>query len=374
MIYIHVPFCASHCTYCAFYSELLRPGCAEGSDARYVDALCREIEAESAFPCGGTETLYFGGGTPSLLSVAQVERILEALRDSGLVSTPEEITFEVNPEDIVRKGPEYADGLRKAGINRISMGVQSFDDVILCRMGRRHRNAQSAEAYRILRGSGFDNISIDLIFGFAQELDMEKLRSDFLDFCGASLPQHVSFYQLAVEEGSGLEKMLDRGLWSLPDDNACSEYYADICSFMSSFGYEHYEISNWAMPSRRSRHNSGYWKHVPYLGLGPGAHSFSMGEKPVRRWNNPDLSAYLAAAQAGDFTPVRGQETLSPEQIRGESIFLGLRTSDGIPPELLGADKLSHERGDIVLCPDTGRMRIPEDKWFVSDNIIRNLI
>jgi len=444
VIYIHVPFCASHCTYCAFYSELLHRRCAGGSDAlctggsdvlsEYVEALCREIEHEAAqwtFASNGghptqgphnsqtllngspqthsPQTLYFGGGTPSLLSLEHVERILGALSAAGLpLCGLEEFTFEVNPEDIVEKGLEYARGLRELGVSRISMGVQSFNDEVLRRMGRRHRNAQSVKAFSLLREAGFDNISIDLIFGFEKEFIPEVLRRGLLELSGCSgdkggsgatsegasigmckLPEHISCYQLGVEQGSGLEKMLDKGLWTLPEDDQCAERYAAICAMLQSLGYEHYEISNWAKPGRRSRHNSGYWRHAPYLGLGPGAHSLFVGEKMTRRWNNPDLKAYLASAavsvpsanpaapsinSGGSFSKVRGEETLTPGQIREEEIFLGLRTSEGISEELISASVVQKHVAVGDLVRGNVRLRIPEDKWFISDNIIENLI
>lgn len=395
MIYIHVPFCASHCTYCAFYSEFLRRNCAGGSDAlcAYVDALCREIAHEAlkyGHDTDGPNTLYFGGGTPSLLGLEHVKRILEALREAALVPERlEEFTFEVNPEDIVEKGIEYARGLRELGVNRISMGVQSFDDELLRRMGRRHRNAQSLLSYGILREAGFDNVSIDLIFGFERDFDAEAFRRGLSDFAdnaaslgaGYRLPEHISCYQLSVEEDSGLEKMLDKGLWDLPEDDACAERYETICGLLSELGYEHYEISNWAQPRCRALHNSGYWRHVPYLGFGPGAHSLLNGSQMIRRWNNPDLKGYISAAADGDFDNVRGQETLTEEQIQQERIFLGLRTAEGISEHLAGGcwtlpSKEAVEnllgRGDLQKAD--GMLRMPENKWFISDNIIQNLI
>ncbi|MCQ2166345.1 MAG: coproporphyrinogen III oxidase family protein [Bacteroidales bacterium] len=402
-VYVHIPFCRTHCTYCGFYSELLRD--ARGSEC-FVDALCREIEStpaavrgtggqegllppwrqgdcrrqlggpprkrwEGSLPdplCRGLEsklnTLYFGGGTPSLLTLEQMERILFCLGGGPW----DEFTVEVNPDDIAAKGPEYALGLRRLGVSRISMGIQSFDDAVLKRMGRRHDSAQAKAAYEILRQAGFDNISVDFIFGFQAGMDAEALGCG-LDSLHGGLPEHISCYQLSIEEGSGLGKMVEKGLYAMPEDSECERQYLSLCDVLRCRGYEHYEISNWAQPGRRSRHNSSYWNHSPYIGYGPGAHSlFVDGGRFVRRWNNPDLRSYLDAAGSGVFDTVRGEETLTPEQIREERIMLGLRTEEGIPSSLVGDNSV------LVASPVPGNVRIPENRWFISDSIICNLI
>ena len=347
MIYIHIPFCKTHCLYCGFYSELLRD--TQGSEA-FVNALLGEIECERV--CSfANDTLYVGGGTPSVLTVSQLQRIVEAL-GKGITPSFDEFTLEVNPDDIVRGGIAYADQLRKLGVNRISMGVQSFEDAVLRQMGRRHRSADVATAMEILRDSGFDNVSIDLIFGFVPKIDIALISERLVGLH----PEHVSCYQLSVEEGSPLEKMMERDLFQMPSDEQCAGQYEDLCSLLHTLGYEHYEISNWALPSRRARHNGGYWNHTPYLGLGPGAHSLFVSSTPegavyLRRWNNPDLAAYIRAAAAGDFSSVRGCEQLTDEQIRDERIMLGLRTVEGIDGE-----------------------SIPEDKWFIADSLITDMI
>lgn len=370
-IYVHIPFCKTHCTYCAFYSELLRT--PHGSES-FVDALCREIRSEGFD--SGKWTIYFGGGTPSVLGLEQLQRIVSAIFDSGLASASriEEFTMEVNPDDIVRGGPEYATGLRAMGVNRISMGIQSFDDRLLHKMGRRHDSAQAMEAYRILRQAGFSNISIDLIFGFEPDLDVDQIRRNLLEM---GLPQHISCYQLSIEEGSGLDRMVRRGLYEMPSDTLCEAQYYAICELLRSLGYHHYEISNWCLDGFHSRHNSNYWNHTPYLGFGPGAHSLLLedGTKPdegpqmIRRWNNDNLQEYLSAAQSGDWTAARGQETLTAEQRHEEEIFLGLRTAKGV-----SVDLLREGTSGLVSADDPARLRIPENKWFVSDSIIAGLI
>lgn len=372
MVYVHIPFCRSHCVYCGFYSELLR---LDGGGSEFVDALLREIAlTEADFATGGIQTLYFGGGTPSLLDSGQLAAIVGALADKGLYDKDKcvEFTMEMNPDDIVRKGSGYLDELRRIGVNRVSMGVQSFDDAVLRRMGRRHNAEEAVRAYEMLRGEGFDNISIDLIIGFTDRFDPFSLRDSL---CSLScLPQHISCYQLSVESGSGLEKMLSGGKFSLPGEDECASQYEALCSLLQDFGYEHYEISNWALGPFRSRHNSAYWTHVPYVGFGPGAHSF---DSHRRYWNHPDLKAYVGAAGKGDFSLVRGEEVLTDEQFLEESIMLGLRTSDGIRPELLHPSKYSTAMESGVLTASKtvrGNICIAPDRWIVSDDIVASLI
>lgn len=362
-IYIHIPFCRTHCTYCGFYSELLRT--PQGSES-FVSALCSEIAEASpvAFRSEAEMTLYFGGGTPSLLSLEQISRIVKTIG----IQDFSEFTMEVNPDDIVKNGMEYTEGLKKLGVNRISMGVQSFDDAVLKRMGRRHNAAEAVTAYGILREAGFENISLDFIFGFVPGMSARDL-GKALESLPGGIPEHLSCYQLSIEEGSGLEKMVQRGIYVMPSDEECERQYYDLCAVLRDMGYEHYEISSWARPGRRSRHNSSYWDHTPYIGFGPGAHSlFVSGGNYVRRWNNPDLSAYIEAAGKADFSTVRGSETLTEEQIEEERIMLGLRTSDGIPSGML--------KNTDILVPSAidDYIRIPEGKWFVSDSIITNMI
>jgi len=369
-VYVHIPFCVSHCTYCGFYSELLP--CRQGSETvvdEFVRALCREISLERP-DSGGT--VYFGGGTPSVLSLSQLEAVVDALAPG--IDSEVEMTIEVNPDDIVRKGEDYAVGLRKLGFNRVSMGVQSLDDVLLRRMGRRHTGAEAVRAFAMLRSAGFENISVDFIFGFSPGA---VPIGDFLARMGGSLsdgagfPEHVSCYQLSIEQGSGLEKMVSKGLYSMPSDEDCALQYASVCDTLRAFGYEHYEISNWARrPALRSRHNSSYWNHTPYLGFGPGAHSL-IGNS--RRWNNTDLKAYLSAAKSGDFSCVQGSEILSEQQWNEERVMLGLRTCEGIPQSWIPEESLCKalSAGSLERCD--AFVRIPESKWFVSDDIILSL-
>ncbi len=295
-------------------------------------------------------TLYIGGGTPSLLSLEQLSTIKRTLDGSFDMSSLEEFTMEVNPDDIVKNGLRYAEGLIGLGANRVSMGVQSFDDDALYKMGRRHDARQAEDAYSLLRHAGFKNISIDLIFGFNSSLDLDKIRCRLENM---GLPEHISCYQLSIEEGSGLDRMVQKGHYTMPPDEECERQYYGICDMLRELGYEHYEISNWARPGFQSRHNSAYWDHTPYLGFGPGAHSLIISPEGQysRRWNNPDVARYIGASVSGDWASVRGGEILTDEQIRQERLFLGLRTAKGVDE-----------------CV------IPEDKWFISDSIIADML
>ncbi len=388
MIYIHIPFCRSFCTYCDFYSEVAAK-CRKTEDATrqealfgaFADALVTEIKARGSEITDEVNTLYIGGGTPSVLPLSVFERVLSALQEIGCGGPYKEFTVEVNPEDIVEKGEAYVEGLLKLGVNRISMGVQSFDDSVLKFMNRRHDASTARKAYCILESAGVSNISIDLIFGLPQLSDdqwAETLGQALSISPSGSLPKHISSYQLSVEEGSILAKMVSKGLWSEASEEICSRQYSILCDVLRSAGYNHYEISNFALPGYEAVHNSAYWKHIPYVGLGPGAHSFleicggtdcltlmnadgagavcgnksesgcgaacgnksesgcdaacGNGTEYIRQWNKPDLKAYIA-----DPVGCTESETLTPEQLTIERIMLGLRTSEGLPASYLEA-------------------------------------
>jgi len=330
VIYIHIPFCKSFCIYCGFYSEI----CSEKVQNLFVNRLIKEIDdrREEITASIGVRTLYFGGGTPSVLSIDSLERIVSYL-DCGPY---EEFTLEVNPEDIVSKGMDYLSRLRSIGVNRISMGVQSFDDGILRWMGRRHDASRAKHAFRMLRESGFDNISIDLIFGLSQLSD--EIWKDTLAEVLALRPEHISAYQLSIEEGSTLCEMLSDGRYMEADEDKCRRQYDMLCMILHDAGYHHYEISNFALPGKEAVHNSAYWRRVPYVGLGPGAHSLH-GEN-VRGWNTTDILDWSFE-----------EEHLSPKEIREEIIMLGMRTEAGYEGH-----------------------RISESDWFIADSIIAEII
>ncbi len=399
MIYIHIPFCRSFCTYCDFYSEVAAK-CrkAEEHDRQqalfneFGEAIAIEAQLRREEMSDEVNTLYIGGGTPSVLPLSVFGRMLEALRSCGYGGPYEEFTVEVNPEDIVEKGHDYVEGLLKMGVNRISMGIQSFDDGILRWMNRRHDSATARKAYSILEEAGVGNISIDLIFGLSQLSDAQwrDTLSRALDISSKGvLPQHISSYQLSVEPGSALARLVEKGVWKEASDDLCASQYGVLCETLAAAGYNHYEISNFALPGYEARHNSAYWRHIPYTGLGPGAHSCMSGlscphdarsaVRMSRQWNNPDLNVYIEAARKGDFSSVRDNEVLTPEQYALEHVMLALRTSQGVESEFIetccdpDGTARAFASGDLVRLP-SGNVRIPEDRFFVSDSIIADIV
>lgn len=407
MIYLHVPFCGSFCTYCDFYSEICR---SRQASNEYADAVIAEIrdrrkELEMNMSAqDAANTLYIGGGTPSVLPLDVLSRIVGAVSQTeqlSLVTEPvevttptelfDEFTVEVNPEDIVEKGREYVRGLLALGVNRISMGIQSFNDDILRWMNRRHDAGNAVKAFHILRESGVRNISIDLIFGISQLTD--ETWKDTIEKALELSPEHISAYQLSIEEGSALAKMVADGRYVEASEEQCRRQYDILCRCLGRSGYHHYEISNFAKPGFEAVHNSAYWRRVPYVGLGPGAHSLSGN---VRSWNSQKLphrqpgealscNPHLPTCQTSDRNPSgmlvtysRNFETLSPEDIRVEKIMLSLRTDKGLEAtELYSlADRAVIETllSEGALERQGGSIRIPEDRLFTSDEIIRELI
>ena len=280
--------------------------------------------------------------------------------------------MEVNPEDVVEKGAAYVRGLLEMGVNRISMGVQSFDDGILRWMNRRHDAARAREAMRILREAGVRNVSIDLIFGLSQLSDAQWEAT--LDQALALEPEHLSAYQLSIEEDSALADQIAKGRYTEASEEACRRQYDRLCERMARAGFHHYEVSNFARPGFEAVHNSAYWRRIPYLGLGPGAHSAyalhpeEEGTVNVRTWNSCDPVNWKEA----------GRETLTPEQRQEETLMLGLRTSRGLPESWLHehCDRQALERllaaGALEKGPE-GTIRIAEHHFFVSDEIIAEL-
>ena len=418
MIYVHVPFCRSFCTYCDFYSEVAakcRQNESELFDG-FAHALYAEVKARGHEITDETNTLYIGGGTPSVLPLSVFKGLLDALSEAGHGGPYEEFTVEVNPEDIVEKGEAYVEGLLKLGVNRISMGVQSFDDGILKFMNRRHDADTARRAYAVLEKAGVRNISIDLIFGLPQLSDeqwADTLKKALEISPSGVLPQHISSYQLSVEPGSMLARMVEKGMWSEASDELCERQYRILCETLAHAGYHHYEISNFALPGHEAVHNSAYWRHVPYVGLGPGAHSYlrtpacrcipatpattpcgavappsrgwhvagtqpaqpeSANEIYLRQWNKPDLQGYIA-----DPCGIQEHEVLDDEQLVLEKVMLALRTSEGISEKYLyehcdsPAVKRAFAAGDLEHTA-SGNVRIPENRFFVSDSIISEIV
>lgn len=447
MIYIHIPYCRSFCTYCGFYSELAGRGCDQFDS--FAKALCNEVGARHEEFGTEVNTLYLGGGTPSVLPLSALRQVISCLAHYGAKDFSE-FTIEANPDDIVRKGADYVKALVDLGVNRVSMGVQSFDASVLRWMNRRHGPDDAVRAYNLLCEGGIANVSMDLIFGLGQQIienhfqpsgmssikDMSREHSVVMSRWMASMekmislrPSHISAYQLSVEEGSVLETLASSGQWIPSSEEQSAQEYEYLCNALRKAGYHHYEISNFALAGYEARHNSAYWKHIPYTGLGPGAHSFRIsGGEYIRQWNNPNLATYIDVlskidveslnwksqkshcSESTDFSgitmaesavdAISGMEVLDKEQIAIEKIMLALRTDSGIDLSYLsskvGQGKLQDlmEAGLLVLVQpssavpndcrngsqslDIGtlkeRVRIPEDKFFISDSIISSLI
>lgn len=415
MIYLHVPFCGSFCTYCDFYSEICRSRQAfnEYADAVIAEIRDRRKELEMNMSAqDAVNTLYIGGGTPSVLPLDVLSRIVGAVSQTerlSLVTEPvevttptelfDEFTVEVNPEDIVEKGREYVRGLLALGVNRISMGIQSFNDDILRWMNRRHDAGNAVKAFHILRESGVRNISIDLIFGISQLTD--ETWKDTIEKALELSPEHISAYQLSIEEGSALAKMVADGRYVEASEEQCRRQYDILCRCLGRSGYHHYEISNFAKPGFEAVHNSAYWRRAPYIGLGPGAHSLTGN---VRSWNSPELphrqqdetsscnpdrisscNPDSTSCQTSSRNPSgklatysRNFETLSPEDIRVERIMLSLRTDKGLEAaelySLAGRTLINSLLSEGALEKQGGSIRIPESRLFTSDEIIRELI
>lgn len=385
MVYLHVPFCRSFCTYCGFYSETCSKSRQSELFNEYADAVLTEAEErKEEIRSNPLRTLYIGGGTPSVLPPDVLRRVVQGIRRVQGDTPLREFTIEVNPEDIVEKGDEYVAGLLDLGVTRISMGIQSFDDGILRWMNRRHDSTRARMAYSMIRRAaghaGKDiEVSIDLIFG-VPGLDLqtwERTVSAALSLGkdeGFKAPDHISAYQLSIEEGSALEEKIARGECTEASDEDCYRQYRTLCRKLREGGYNHYEISNFAIPGKEAVHNSAYWNRTPYVGLGPGAHSLTIKDdgQQVRSWNTQVLPARGK-------TYSREMEVLSDEDIRVERIMLGLRTSAGLPADELSllAGKYALEKqvsaGCLAIGPD-GRARIPEERFFVSDEIIGSLV
>ena len=336
-LYIHVPFCRSKCAYCDFYSvtqtEKIPP---------FIESLIREMELYRGL-FGRFDTIYLGGGTPSLLNIGQIEAILDAIYGTFTVTDTAEITIETNPGDLT---PDMAAALRAAGINRINIGVQSFDDGVLALLGRRHSAAQAIDAIENARTAGFANVGFDLIYGIpGQNLEswLETLKMAL-----SLTPEHLSCYQLTLEPSTPLGREYRNGTIVPPDDDLLCDLFTRTSETLEEAGYLHYEISNFARGEEWvSRHNRKYWDHTPYLGLGPAAHSFSA---PRRWWNHRSLEKYVEAAGRG-IPPIGGTELLNRGQLCLEALYLGLRTREGIDlaafAERYGYDLLG-ERGDLL--------------------------
>ena len=370
-IYIHIPFCKQRCSYCAFYSSTLY-----NIREAYVNALCKEIAGRRDYIPGETvNTIYLGGGTPSTLTAEQLGKIFSTIYGSYTIADKPEVTIECNPDDLT---PEFLAQLNEMPVNRISMGIQSFSDTQLKRLGRRHDAEKARIAVRNARQAGYGNISIDLMFALPGSTMQEWLET--LAEAIALQPEHISAYNLMYEEGTAMHRALERGDFAELGEEENVEQFQALIRELKKAGYRHYEISNFARPGYESRHNSSYWNDTPYIGCGAAAHSYN---GTSREWNIPDIKEYIKGIESGarNFEI----EELSEEERYNDTILTRLRTADGIPlawmrekfSEKLNRYMLSNAgklKASGNLKEEDGRLSLTEKGIFVSDAVIRELI
>jgi putative oxygen-independent coproporphyrinogen III oxidase len=384
-VYLHVPFCASRCHYCDFvtYTGM------EGLRGPYAAALLAEAELAAAVlgPAPPTVTSVFvGGGTPTLLPPTDLARALTRLRALLPLAPDAEVTVEANPETVDRA---TAEGLVAAGVTRVSMGAQSFDDRVLATLGRTHGAARVAEALAALRAAGVPAVNLDLIFGCPGEDD-----ASWAATLAAAVdlgPEHLSAYALGIEPATRFGRLVAAGRMAPPDEDVLADRYEAACEVLAAAGYGHYEVSNWArgelaaggpvgaagsgLPAHASRHNLTYWRRGRYLGLGAGAHEF---DGATRRWNLAGVPAYLQAVRAGR-RPTAGQEHLDAGHARFEALALRLRTAEGLAAaeaRALGADPAGGQAAELrragLLAPGP-RLRLTERGMFLHGEVVARL-
>ena len=371
-IYIHIPFCKSRCKYCDFFSTTHLE-----KRAQYVAALLEEWRMRAHEVKEPIHTIYIGGGTPSMLDDSSLQMIIEAIRresslNSTAISEPlqgdeamlQEITMEANPGDITL---ERAQAWRKMGINRLSIGVQSLDDELLQLIGRRHTAEQARKAVATAQAAGFDNISIDLMYALPSQT-MEQWQKDVAEALQMGV-QHISTYGLIYEEGTVLMTLLDHGVIEAVDEDTEMQMYDYLVEQLAANNFEHYEVSNFALPNRQSIHNSSYWNNTPYIGLGAGAHSY---DGQVRQWNISDLDTYIAQAMAHQLQPEK--EVLSEEQRHTERVMLGLRTNSGIGIDEIDRSKAQPYIAQGMLIEKDNRIVATTKGYHILNRIIEDLI
>ncbi len=370
-LYLHIPFCEKKCAYCDFYSI---ENFTRVED--FLAALHREIGRYAEYAGKETfETIFFGGGTPSLLSPHHLEGILTDLHNTFTIEPEAEITVETNPGTVTQ---EKLAAYRALGVNRLSIGVQSFHEDELKFLTRIHDSSQAVRCVELARRAGFDNVSIDLIYALpGQTLARweETLRKAIV-----LQPNHISAYGLIVEDGTPLARMVQAHLVSPKPPDEEAEFYELTMAFLEAHGFEQYEVSNYARPGYRSRHNYNYWRHANYLGFGPSAHSFwkEDGRTARRWWNIPNLSHYCLSLQDGRL-PILQQESLDAAQLLGEEIFLGLR-SDGVSLQTL-RHRATSVRSLIpslvdegVAVIENGILRLTRKGYLLCDEIAARLM
>ncbi len=369
-IYIHIPFCRSRCIYCGFYSTTsleLRQ--------RYVETVVKEIGIRSQET--GVRSIYLGGGTPSLLTIPQLQQIFDAIYIYNKVEKDAEVTIEVNPDDVTET---FAEGLATLPVNRVSMGAQTFDDVRLKFLHRRHTSSQVRKAVSLLRSAGISNISVDLMYGFPNET-ISDWEGD-IDAAIALDVEHLSAYCLTIEEGTELWRWLSQKKGNpsceiLPDEELERAMYEMLIDKSEAAGFEHYEISNFAKPGLYSRHNSSYWDGTPYLGIGAAAHSY---DGNTRSWNIADIHQYIEGMEDGK--RIFESETLDADTRYNDMVTVALRTRDGLDLKRLSEDYRDYCLRNAQRFLDDGQLQVTQAQTltltrkglFVSDMIMSELM
>jgi len=363
-LYIHVPFCRVKCAYCDFYSVAVQSGLA----ARYITALRKEIQRRAP---GRLSTVFIGGGTPSVLPPGSISTILACLSEHAHIIEGAEVNVEANPESLTL---EFIDEVKGCGVNRLSVGVQSFEDGLLRMLGRPHTSAEALGALELLKESGLD-FSLDLMYSIPGQTPGAWERT--LKTAIGLGPCHISAYELTIEHGTALDTLLSDGRISTPDEGKALAMYDRAKNLLTGAGYEHYEVSNYALPTKRSRHNMNYWMRGEYLGLGPGGVSFVEGK---RTRNLPDVSGYCEAIERGE-APPHEDEVLGRAEASREFLMLGLRTSDGVEvaeasaryglESLTGAASRFVENGMMAL--DEGRLCMSEKGMLLMNSVLVEL-
>ncbi len=368
-LYIHIPFCASRCIYCAFYSTV-----KHGQRSAYIDSLMHEMQLRTDFLPQGNDatinTIYIGGGTPSQISRTDIDRLFNNIyKVYGCKSS--ETTVEVNPDDV---DANLVRCLVNNGVNRVSMGAQTFDDERLRWLHRRHSSKQVYEAVDCLRHGGIARISVDLMYGFPNQT-AEQWQYDIDEVIKLGV-EHVSAYSLMYEEGTPLYRLLEKHEIKENDEELSLLMYNTLVEQLRSAGYEHYEVSNFALPGCRAQHNSSYWNDTPYIGLGAAAHSYN---RSVRQWNVSDIDAYMEAINEGR-VPFE-QESIDADTHYDDLVTTALRTSDGLDLTMLSAqhqDYLLKMAQPYLLAKRMerkgNRIRICENSFMISDMIMSDLM
>ncbi|MDQ3015797.1 MAG: radical SAM family heme chaperone HemW [Bacteroidota bacterium] len=369
-IYVHIPFCRKACHYCNFHFST-----SFNTKDELVDALIREIQLQTRYLKGHRiETIYFGGGTPSALPHQDIHQILSTIQSNYKVEPQTEITLEANPEDITS---ENLEAWKVSGINRLSIGVQAFQDDLLQKWNRNHLAQKSIDSILLAQAAGFENISADLIYG-GDGLNDEEWIGNIQKIINFKIP-HISAYALTVEPGTVLAHQVQKGRSIPPDDEQSNRQYQILQKMLGENGYQQYEISNFALPGKESRHNTSYWKGIPYLGIGPSAHSFN---GVSRQWNVSHNIKYTHALR-NDTIPFE-IETLTPQQRYNEIVMTGLRTAKGIEKDAVeGLDSSFSQKLNLAILPylengkvfknGDGNYALNPEYYFFADGIAAEL-